>query len=383
MDGGVVIACLFAALFLVIFSVTVVLRAKKTKILTNARPVVNGKSTKSDYSLSHSCCSPFQKRLTYCLHPVSDGQRDFSCVYVNAPKIFSNERFTGKTVPYLSLNFFSLGFFVQIGSLLRLSPLSGALHWSPRNQHTFVWPDQVQSDDRPRSPVVSEVECCSTAERLLWSTLQVSVQLWALQNSMGLLLLSRPFFRTTQIIIVPDDQSFQTRTYISPPAPLSEYTIGPALQLDFLFRVLDLQTTVLALQAELTDTNETVSLTDICLKPLAPDNENCTVFSLLQYFQNSRDNLNKSTNDGFFTTADYATHFLACSQAPTTTNDDPLGLSCFGDFGGTINPFMILGNYSDTTYSNATALVITVVIENSNDPVKVQKGSLDSSGIEV
>ena len=189
---------------------------------------------------------------------------------------------------------------------------------------------------------------------------------------------SRPFYRTTQLIIIPDDQSFQTHYYISPPAPLSEYTVGPAFQLDFLFRVLDLQTQVLALQGELTETNETVSLTDICLKPLAPDNENCTVFSLLQYYQNSRDNLNKSTNDGFFTTADYATHFLACSQAPTTTKDDPLDLSCFGDFGGTINPFMVLGNYSDAVYSNATALVITVVIENSNDPEKVKKGSFDS-----
>jgi hypothetical protein len=115
------------------------------------------------------------------------------------------------------------------------------------------------------------------------------------------------------------------------------------------------------------------------LKPLEPDNENCTVFSILQYFQNSKDNLQKTIMDdeGFFTEFDYTTHFMACSQSPTTTKDGILGLSCFADFGGTINPFMILGNYSDTTYANATALVITIVIENSNDPEKIQLGLLN------
>lgn len=161
---------------------------------------------------------------------------------------------------------------------------------------------------------------------------------------------------------------------MSPPAPLSEYTLGPAFELGFLSEVLDLQTEVLSLQAKSTRTNQTINLSDICLKPLAPDNENCTVFSLLQYYQNSKDNLNKRIGDDFFTFFDYTTHFLMCSQAPTTTRDDPLGLSCFADFGGTINPFMVLGNYSNGTYANATALVVTIVIENSNDADEVQDG---------
>ncbi|UJR31470.1 hypothetical protein I4U23_018959 [Adineta vaga] len=181
----------------------------------------------------------------------------------------------------------------------------------------------------------------------------------------------KPFYRTTQLIIIPDDQTFETFDYLSPPAPYAEYTFGPVFKLDFLSRVLDLQTAVLSLTADVNDKNRTVHLSDICFKPLEPDNENCTVFSILQYFQNSRENLYKRIDDGFFTWFDYSTHFISCSQAPTTTNDS-LGLSCFGDFGGTINPFMVLGNYSDTAYANATALVITIVIENSNDPEKVQ-----------
>ncbi len=176
------------------------------------------------------------------------------------------------------------------------------------------------------------------------------------------------------MIIIPDDQSFVTHDYLSPPAPLSEYTLGPVFDIGFLSEVLDLQTEVLSLEAKLIETNQTISLSDICLKPLEPDNENCTVLSLLQYYQNSRENLNKRIGDDFFTYFDYTTHFLTCSQAPTTTRDDPLGLSCFGDFGGTINPFMVLGNYTNGAYANATALVITIVIENSNDPEKNRIG---------
>lgn len=65
---------------------------------------------------------------------------------------------------------------------------------------------------------------------------------------------------------------------------------------------------------------------------------------------------------------------MACAQDPTTTSDSKLELSCFGDFGGTINPFMVLGGYPNSTYANATALVITIVIENSNDPQKIADG---------
>ncbi len=189
----------------------------------------------------------------------------------------------------------------------------------------------------------------------------------------------RPFYRTTQIIIIPDDQTFITYDYLSPPALYNEYTFGPVFKLDYLLRVLDLQTEILSLKAELSETNQTVSLSDICFKPLKPDNENCTVFSILQYYQNSKANLLKRVGDDFFTSADFSTHFLTCSQAPTTTNDSLLSLSCFGDFGGTINPFMILGNYTNTTYANANALVITIVIENSNDPKQIQLGLFNKS----
>lgn len=185
----------------------------------------------------------------------------------------------------------------------------------------------------------------------------------------------RPFYRTTQLIIIPDDQSFMTRDdYLSPPAPFSVITVGPAFEIGFLTRVLQLQTEVLQIQGTAPSTGQNVTLTDICFKPLSPDNNNCTVLSLLQYYQNSLQNLNARQGDEFFTSFDYLTHFFTCAQAPSTAKDNPLGLSCFADFGGTISPFMVLGNYSNDIYSNATALVITIVIENSNDDQKIELG---------
>lgn len=58
--------------------------------------------------------------------------------------------------------------------------------------------------------------------------------------------------------------------------------------------------------------NETVMLKDICLAPLTPYNNNCTILSVLNYFQNSYSILNHSVGDEFFVYADYHTHFLYC-----------------------------------------------------------------------
>ena len=59
--------------------------------------------------------------------------------------------------------------------------------------------------------------------------------------------------------------------------------------------------------------NRNITLADICFTPLAPDNKNCTIESVLNYWQNSHENLDKIFNDGFFTQADYHDHLLACA----------------------------------------------------------------------
>lgn len=77
-----------------------------------------------------------------------------------------------------------------------------------------------------------------------------------------------------------------------------------------IFQVLDLQTAIENITASYN--NETVTLQDICLAPLSPYNKNCTIMSVLNYFQNSHSMLDHKVEDDFFVEADYHTHFLYC-----------------------------------------------------------------------
>ena len=72
--------------------------------------------------------------------------------------------------------------------------------------------------------------------------------------------------------------------------------------------MLDLQLAIEGLVAYYEE--EKVTLKDICLAPLAPYNNNCTILSVLNYFQNSHTQLDRLITDGFWTIADFHTHFL-------------------------------------------------------------------------
>ncbi len=74
--------------------------------------------------------------------------------------------------------------------------------------------------------------------------------------------------------------------------------------------MLDLQTEITNLTAEYK--GETVTLKDICVSPLAPYNDNCTILSVLNYFQNSHEVLDHKFADDFYVYFDYHTHFLYC-----------------------------------------------------------------------
>lgn len=79
---------------------------------------------------------------------------------------------------------------------------------------------------------------------------------------------------------------------------------------DLFSQVLDLQTDIENIVASYGD--QKVTLKDICLAPLAPFNDNCTILSVLNYFQNSHKQLDHSIGDEFYVYADYHTHFLYC-----------------------------------------------------------------------
>ncbi|XP_068093368.1 NPC intracellular cholesterol transporter 1-like [Hyperolius riggenbachi] len=181
-----------------------------------------------------------------------------------------------------------------------------------------------------------------------------------------------PFFRTEQLIITAP---FSKGDTYSPYPSGDDVHFGPPLTFDILAQVLELQDAIERINA--TYNNETVMLKDICLAPLAPYNNNCTILSVLNYFQNNYAVLNHTVKDpdGFFVMADYHTHFLYCVQSPASLNDTSvLHDPCLGTFGGPIFPWLVLGGYEGEAYNNATALVITFPVNNfHNDTERINK----------
>ncbi|KAK9538617.1 hypothetical protein VZT92_003779 [Zoarces viviparus] len=179
-----------------------------------------------------------------------------------------------------------------------------------------------------------------------------------------------PFFRTAQLIITtPLNDTFLYSPYFGG----SDVPFGAILDKGILHQVLDLQLDIESLIA--TYEGESVTLKDICLAPLAPYNNNCTILSVLNYFQNSHTELDHSAGDEFFVYADFHSHFLYCVSAPASLNDTTvLHDPCLGTYGGPIFPWLALGGYDETNYNNATALVITFPLNNYlNDSVRVGK----------
>uniref|UniRef100_A0A8B9FK57 NPC intracellular cholesterol transporter 1 n=1 Tax=Amazona collaria TaxID=241587 RepID=A0A8B9FK57_9PSIT len=150
-----------------------------------------------------------------------------------------------------------------------------------------------------------------------------------------------PFFRTEQIII----QAPNSHPHIYSPVPSgADVSFGPPLAKEILHQVLDLQDAIVNITASFD--NETVMLKDICLAPLAPYNNNCTILSVLNYFQNSHSVLDHTIRDEFFVYADYHSHFLYCVRAPASLNDTSLLHDpCLGTFGGPVFPWLVLGGY--------------------------------------
>jgi Niemann-Pick C1 protein len=103
-----------------------------------------------------------------------------------------------------------------------------------------------------------------------------------------------PFYRTTQVIITAPQLEGEVYTAWSNSALSTTDTYFSGLfRLDILMQILDFQNQILALTAEYN--GQTVTLADICLRPLCNDTPysrdpncgiaNCTIFSPLNWFQ--------------------------------------------------------------------------------------------------
>ena len=80
-----------------------------------------------------------------------------------------------------------------------------------------------------------------------------------------------------------------------------------------LSQVLKVQNEVINLDA--TFDNGTVTLSDICFKPLDPANKNCAIQSPLQFFQNKEENLDKEADwfDGCQFEENYLDQIYSCA----------------------------------------------------------------------
>uniref|UniRef100_UPI00358EA242 NPC intracellular cholesterol transporter 1-like isoform X1 n=1 Tax=Myxine glutinosa TaxID=7769 RepID=UPI00358EA242 len=212
------------------------------------------------------------------------------------------------------------------------------------------------------------------------------VELWSAPNSRSRLEKDYfdthfgPFFRVEQLIIRAPNFN---KTIFTPYFTAPDIPFGPPLGKDILHQVLDLQLAVENLVVN--HTGDLVSLKDICVAPLSPYNNNCTILSVLNYYQNSHDVLDHIVKDMFWVYADYHDHFLYCVTAPMSLNDTTkLHDPCLGTFGGPVFPWLALGGYDGLNYHNATALIITFPVKNyHHDPTKLalveawEKGFLD------
>ncbi|XP_045599386.1 NPC intracellular cholesterol transporter 1 [Procambarus clarkii] len=177
------------------------------------------------------------------------------------------------------------------------------------------------------------------------------VDLWASPNSRARVEKDyydenfEPFYRTAQIFIRPVGiESFD----------LNGDTYGPVYNKTFLLQVLRFQNYITnELSAEVDEKN--VFLTNICNKPLAPENNNCNIQSVLNFWQNDEATFNKSNTQ----------HAKSCIG-------NAYQEQCMGTYGGPVLPHVALGGFLDSNqtlsddpnYLKANTLVITLPINN-------------------
>ncbi|XP_065898214.1 NPC intracellular cholesterol transporter 1-like isoform X2 [Dysidea avara] len=184
-----------------------------------------------------------------------------------------------------------------------------------------------------------------------------------------------PFYRTSQIIITaphssdfsfPDSQNYKMIHHFS-----------GVFQQAVLNEIWHMQNDIIHLQVPSKAANgkvHNITLSDICFQPLSPDNLNCTVYSVLNYFQNDYDKLNKHVTPVFTDSANSSTHIHYCTRDPSSLNATGLNIPCMAEYGGPVDPSVALGGYyvvnGSAQYDMARAIIITLVINNNIDKEK-------------
>ncbi|EER41524.1 patched sphingolipid transporter [Histoplasma capsulatum H143] len=152
-----------------------------------------------------------------------------------------------------------------------------------------------------------------------------------------------PFFRAEQAFLVND-------THPSGP--------GPVLSYETLSWWFDVESRV----RRMISLDKGLSLDDICFNPTG---KACVVQSLTGYFGGSFANVDPNT---------WETHLKHCTESPGS-------VECLPDFQQPLKPEMILGGYGQTdNVLNATALVVTWVVNNHAPGTIAEAGAIDWEG---
>ncbi|CAL8075262.1 unnamed protein product [Calicophoron daubneyi] len=178
-----------------------------------------------------------------------------------------------------------------------------------------------------------------------------------------------PFYRTEQIILRPKNQSFFIHNNMYPASGQSAF--GPALKSDFLLKIFNLSTELQQIKVYSEEFNQTITLSDICFKPLEPDNMKCAVASPMEYFQNDLSTFDETMFDDFdFLVADYLDHLMFCLQSPLSTGGSypNKSVSCLSASGMPVYPTVSFGGFNGTKYNESTVAVVSILVNNDPDP---------------
>ena len=138
------------------------------------------------------------------------------------------------------------------------------------------------------------------------------------------------------MILVPKNKSSISLRYLTPLQAEQSHQFGPVFEQNFLLDALRLQLTIENFSIR-NPSGQTIHLNHTCFKPLDPDNTHCAIFSLFQYHQN---NLTFLLNESF-----YPSQYLECMQSPITQQTKSFHRTCMAQFGGPIDPYMVLGAF--------------------------------------
>uniref|UniRef100_A0A1I7SM66 SSD domain-containing protein n=2 Tax=Bursaphelenchus xylophilus TaxID=6326 RepID=A0A1I7SM66_BURXY len=168
----------------------------------------------------------------------------------------------------------------------------------------------------------------------------------------------KPFHRIEQVIITPKDtRPLEVDTFESEDNAGDPDFLGPVFRDTFFKEAFSLNNAILRLQ-----TSKNVSLEDVCYKPLEPDNKHCAVMSPFNYFQNDLDSIDGEI-EGEFAIFNFRTHLQECIKNPFSMKTS-FKMSCFGQFGGPIHPYLVFGDFNDG-YESAKGIMITILLNNS------------------